>query len=297
VDLVCGTADGQPRCVDPTSTRRGNGSLAYYLHVAERVGPAAYVSRAMFLTNKYLNLTTRAVRAFSEDDPRGRDYEAGRAALLIWGRPGFDDLSGDGEAPPYFMYHPLPFELAGDRIAFEPRYLTGLSEGEPSFGSSQKDAMPLYTGEFEPVNHAAVSWISSLDRWLMIYGGSSTDLIDPTSSTGRGQPVKGAMYARIAPEPWGPWSEPTPVMTNEQTAQDLVCGHQAPIGCVPPPDPLIRPACIEAVDPLGGGNLYGANIVDQMTRPSGRSAADVFWLYSTWHPYSVVLARTRVQID
>ena len=25
-------------------------------------------------------------------------------------------------------------------------------------------------------------------------------------------------------------------------------------------------------------------------------AADVFWIYSTWHPYSVVLARTRVAL-
>ena len=86
------------------------------------------------------------------------------------------------------------------------------------------------------------------------------------------------------------------MLTPEQTAQDLVCGHQAPAGCLPYPDPLIRPDCLEAADPLGGGALYGANIIDAMTRSSG-SGADVFWLYSTWHPYGVVLARTRVQID
>jgi hypothetical protein len=296
-DLVCASV-GQDTCVDPTSTRRGAGGQAYYLHIAERVGPAAYVSRAMFLTNKYLNVTSRPVRAFDPDDPGGRDYELGQAALLLWGRPGFDDLSGDGEAPPYFMYHPLPLEVVGDRISFEPRFLTGFAaDGEPIFGSSQKDAVSLYTGEFEPVNHAALSWVAPLRRWLMIYGGSSTDLIDPDNTTGRGQPIPGAMYARISREPWGPWTEPTPVLTNEDTAQDIVCGHQAPVGCVPPPDPLIRPGCIEAVDPLGGGNLYGANIIDQMTRPTGGSTADVFWLYSTWHPYAVVLARTRVRVD
>jgi hypothetical protein len=300
-DLVCGLAAGQARCVDPTSTRQGASAQAYYLHVAERVGPTAYVTRALFLTNKYLNLTARTVRAFDPSDPGRRDYASGHGALLMWGRPGFDDLSGDGEAPPYFLVHSLPLEVSGDRIVFEPHYFRGLSGDEPVFSDDQADAAPLYTGELEPVNHAAVSWVAPLERWLMIYSGSSTDLADPDRATGRGQPVQGAMYARVAREAWGPWSDPTPVLTDEQTAQDLVCGHQAPVGCLSPPAPSIRPACIEAVDARGGGSLYGANIIDALTRvraPTGRgAAADVFWNYSTWHPYSVVLARTRVEVE
>ena len=106
----------------------------------------------------------------------------------------------------------------------------------------------------------------------------------------------------MAAEPWGPWTEPKPVLTNEQAAPEIACGHQAPVGCLPPQDPLIRPQCLEDVDPGGGGNLYGANIIDQMTRPRPATsrrgaAADVFWNYSTWHAYSVVLARTRVEIE
>jgi hypothetical protein len=299
-DLVCGSIAAGPLCLDPTSTRGGDGAQAYYLHVAERVGPAAYVSRAMFLTNKYLNLTARTVRAFDPSDLRRRDYRPGHAALLLWGRPGFDDLSADGPAPPYFMYHSLPFEVAADQIVFRPRYMTGMSGDGPTFGANQSEAVPLYMEELEPVNQAAVSWIEPLDRWLMIYSGSSIDLADPNGESGRGQPVLGAMYARVAPHPWGPWSDAAPVLTNERTARDIVCGHQAPPGCLPRPDPPIRPACIEAVDRNGGGSLYGANIIDSMTRASqasgGGSAADVFWNYSTWHPYSVVLARTRIEV-
>jgi hypothetical protein len=297
--LACGSIAGRPMCFDPTSTRRGDAAQAYYLHVAERVRAAAYISRAMFLTNKYLNLTARAVRAFDPDDARRTDYQPGQAALLMWGRPGFEDLNEDGPAPPYFMYHTLPFEAAGDRVVFQPHYLTGLSDDGPTFGPDQSEAVPLYTDEFEPVNHAAVSWIAPLRRWLMIYGGASVDFTDPDRKTGRGQPIPGAMYARVAPQPWGPWSDPSPVLTNEQTAEDIVCGHQSPPGCFSPPDPLIRPECIELVDPAGGGVLYGANIIDQMTRERsvpGGSAADVFWNYSTWHPYSVVLARTRIEV-
>jgi hypothetical protein len=127
------------------------------------------------------------------------------------------------------------------------------------------------------------------------------DFADRNGIAGESQPVKGALYVRSAPDPWGPWTDAEPVLTEEQVAQDMVCGKHAPIGCLPPPDPLIRPGCLEAVDPLGGGALYGANIIDSMTRRvgarSGRGpAADVFWNLSTWHPYSVVLVKTHVEL-
>lgn len=301
-DLVCARVATQSLCIDPTSTRDGPGAQAYYLHFAERVGTTSYVSRAMFLTNKYLNLTARAVRAFDPDDARGRDYRPGTGALLVWGRPGFDDQNRVGETPPYFMYLPLPFEVSGDKIVFEPRYLSGVVDGAPAFSASQSDATPLYTGEFEPVNHVAVSYIEPLRRWLMIYGGNSTDFLNADGTAGQSQPVPGAMHARFAAEPWGPWTDPDPALTNDQMAQDIVCGKQAPPGCLPPPNPIIRPACLEAFDPLGGGNLYGANIIDVMTRTtraeSGRGpAADIFWNVSTWHPYSVVLVKTHIEAE
>lgn len=301
-DLVCGLIDNQPRCLDPTSIRHGAAAQALYLYFAERVAPTRYIARAAFLTNKYLNLTARAVRAFDPDDPRRRDYRPGTGALLVWGRPGFDDQSNLGESPPYFLHLPLPFDVQGDRMVFEPRYLRGIVDGEPTFGSDQADATPLYTGEFEPVNHVAVSYLEPLRRWIMVYGGNSTDYLNIDGTAGASQPVQGAVHARFAPEAWGPWTDPEPVLTNEQVAQDIVCGKQAPAGCLPQPDPLIRPACIEAFDPLAGGNLYGANIIDAMTRPSrptnGRGpAADIFWNVSMWHPYTVVLVKTHIETE
>ncbi len=301
-DLACGFIGVQPLCEDPTSTKRNAGAQAYYLHFAERVGPTAYTSRAMFLTNKYLNITGRAVRAFNPTNPKLNDYTPGTGALLLWGRPGFDDQNHDGEAPPYFMYLPLPFEVSGDKIVFEPRYLSGVSGGIPTFSSNQAEATPLYTGEFDPVNHVAVSYLSQLDRWLMIYGGGVVDFADPDGTAGLTQPVRGALHARFASQPWGPWTDPAPILTEEQVAQDMVCGKQVPAGCLPPPTPRIRPACIEAADPHGGGALYGANIIDAMTRPSradsGRGpAVDLFWNVSTWHPYSVVLVKTHIEAE
>ncbi|MGH7790469.1 MAG: hypothetical protein ACRERC_26650 [Candidatus Binatia bacterium] len=298
-DLSCGFINAQPLCLDTNSTRRGNARLAYYLHFAERVGPAAYVSRAMFLTNKYFNLTARTVRAFDETRAARRNYAPGDGALLMWGRPGFDDQTEEGEAPPYFMHLPLPIQIADGRAIFEPRYLTGVTGARPTFGSSQADAAPLYSGEFDPVDQAAVSWIAPLKRWLMIYGGSTVDFANRNPNAGQSQPVPGALHARLAADPWGTWSEPLPVFTNDQAAGDMVCGKQAVPGCLPPPTPPIRPACLEFVDRAGGGYLYGANIIDSYTRDrstaAGGPAADVFWNVSTWHPYSVVLIKTRIE--
>ena len=148
-DLVCGFVGTQPLCVDPTSTKHGSGSQAYYLHIAERVGPTAYISRAMFLTNKYLNLTARAVRAF---DP-GRqwyDYGEGTGALVVWGRPGFDDQNREGEAPPFFLYHPLPFEFDGDQIVFQPRYFRGAPDDVPDFSSTRRTRLRSMAASSNP---------------------------------------------------------------------------------------------------------------------------------------------------
>jgi hypothetical protein len=82
--------------------------------------------------------------------------------------------------------------------------MTALTNDTPTYGDSQRSAVPLYTGEIEPVNHAAVSWIAPLKRWLMIYGGSTVDYVDPEGTSGDSQPVKGALHARLAKDPWGP---------------------------------------------------------------------------------------------
>jgi hypothetical protein len=300
-DLRCAEIGNLRRCVDPTSPRRLPSNHAYYLHLAERTGPSSWTSRAMFLTNKFLNLGMRTVRAFDPDDARRNDYAVGEGALLLWGRPGFDDLAGDGDLLPFFAWHPLPLQVVDGRLDFAPRFLTGLDGGRPLYGDRQADAVPLYPTEIEPVNQISTSWIAPLGRWLMIYSGASTDFADPDFATGRGQPSRGGMHARLARDPWGPWSEPQPILTLDQAAGDQVCGHRTPPGCLAPPDPAIRPRCLETFDPLGGGYLYGANVIDPLTRAAttadGRAAADVFWTHSAWHPYGVVLVRTRVALE
>jgi hypothetical protein len=62
--------------------------------------------------------------------------------------------------------------------------------------------------------------------------------------------------------------------------------------------PIAQPGCAghtayEGVNPREYGFLYGANIIEQWTRPAG-GGVDVIWNASTWDPYRVVLLRTRI---
>src|SRR6185295_11662607 len=108
--------------------------------------------------------------------------------------------------------------------------------------------------------------------WIMIYGGNVVDYVNLDGNAGASQPVPGALHARLAPEAWGPWTEPEPILTEEQVAEDFVCGKRAPAGCLPQPTPPVRPACLDFADPSGGGALYGANIIDSLTRVAETSS-------------------------
>jgi hypothetical protein len=295
--LACGFAGGQPLCLDPTSSQGpGVGQAAAVLHFAERVGPTSYVSRHAFVTNKFLNLTVRAVAAFADEGRGERDYRPGGGALFAWGRPGFDAKAG-GEAPPYLFHLPLPLERDGERIVFAPRFLRDVVDGQPVFGSEQGQAQPLYAAEFDPVNQAAVTYLAALDRWLLLYGGDLPDVLNADGNDpSKPQPLAHAIHARFAPDPWGPWTAPRPILGTNAMARHLVCApNGSPPLCLPHPDPPIRPACLEAFDRDGRGRLYGVNVLDALTRATPGGGVDVFWNVSTWHPYAVVLVKTNVE--
>jgi len=300
----CAAVGSDLLCVDPDSPQgTASARRATQLHIAERVGTTSYVSRAVYTTNKFLNLTVRAVRAFAPE-ARSFDYRVGANALLGWGRPGFDATGDGGSAPPYFFYLPLPLEVSEDgRIAFEPRYFTGASNGgAPSFAADQAEAAPLYGDEFDLVNQTSLSFIPPLGRWLMLYGGDLPAPVDlPPPDPQHEQPYPGAIHGRLALDPWGPWSDPQPLLTPETMAPRLVCkADGSPAGCLQRPDPPIRPLCLAGLDPEGAGRLYGAAMIDALTHPvtaengSGPAAA-VYWIVSTWNPYAVVLVKTRIE--
>jgi hypothetical protein len=271
------------------------------IYIAERVGPRDYIARSLFVTNKFLNMTARSVDRFDPGNPGNSRYEVGTGALLAWGRPGFESDDMGGAAPPYFFHHPLPFERDGERIVFEPRFLSAIEDGAPQFTSSQAEAQPLLPYDNDPPNQTAVSYVPPLERWAMIYGGDLPELMDPEGAyPPHAPPVARAIHGRLAPHPWGPWSDSAPILTEEAMAAHLICGPDAkPAGCLAAEARATRPDCIELLNPLPRGLLYGAGIIDALTRPvplreGEAAAANVYWNVSTWNPYAVALVKTRI---
>jgi uncharacterized protein (DUF2236 family) len=303
-DLTCAFVGNNPRCIDPTSTQRTPSSQrAQLVYLAERTGPAAYTARALFITNKFFNLAARTVARFDPDHPADADYGPGTGALLGWGRPGFNNDRRGGSAPSYFFYHSLPFARSGEQVVFEPRYFAHVAAGVAEFVTSQTGAEPLYPSDIDPQNQTTFTFVPHLARWLMLYGGALPVLLDPDGpDPDFVSRVPGAIHARVAEHPWGTWSDPVPILTEQDAAPHLVCDDTgAPAGCQPVPDPPIRPACLEGILHEKRGLLYGAAVVEPLTRGgmarAGEAAAvDVFWNVSTWHPYGVLLVKSRIAI-
>ncbi len=125
------------------------------------------------------------------------------------------------------------------------------------------------------VGELSVTWNRQLRLWLMVYGGP------------------GGMLARVAPAPWGPWSDATSLLGHEdQLACQLLMG---PGGCGKRRD--YWPTEHKHGHFVAGG-LYAPLVLERYTRPgpasAGGSSATIYWLVSTWNPYQVSVVRTTV---
>jgi len=235
--------------------------------------PQDYAVGYNFQTRKFMNVVARTVAHFDPDAPQDNDYRQGSDALLMWGRPYF--FAGAGtESPLFLLYQPLQDFMDGDgRIAWAPRFFAGYDEdsGKPRWSDNEADAMPLYGVEleatddglqptkptdFDMVNHAAISWVEPLQRWVMFYGGSIPDWLRSDRATGRTpelvhpQPVPNAIHMRSASHPFGRstldapadegWTDAEPVVTRESMSF-LGCdeaGAEPSFGCTVPRDPV-----------------------------------------------------------
>jgi len=209
----------------------------------------------------------------------------------------------------YFAYADMPrFDPTG-RFAWAPRYFAGLNaDSSPRFSSRQTDAVALDLSggnnasneRFDIVNQMTVSWVPALGKWMMLYGGDlPPDVVQfflgPNWTRAVRDP-RGAIHARFASKPWGPWSAPVEVLAGGDPSVSPVAGTQyAPEGI------LFHPACsgrCAPSDPFAPlnthGRLYAANIIDAWTTPRANGAVDIYWNVSTWNPYQVMLMRTRV---
>ncbi len=320
---------GDGFCVDPTSSLADGSAgsnvraVAHHQEVGVQDGehPAEFASIGTIVTNKFINLSARTVRCFS-GRTAGSDYGAGHGAVLMWGRPSFSAEKGR-QANLYLMAHRLPFRRKGDKpVRFRPQYFAGTNPatGEPRWSARESDAVGLALDGVpngSPVEdetvlmHMTFTWLGPpVNKWMMLSGGDLADYLleDPVAANRGAAP--GAIRARFADHPWGPWSPPVPHLApgDPTVPGDLygpggwlfhpACEDQGATTCARsdphrPADSAL-PGCPAVGVAFDSGRLYSPVVVDPYTRADGAGGLEVFWNVSTWNPYAVLFVKTTV---
>jgi hypothetical protein len=275
-------------------------------------------------SQRFINATARTVRDF---DPAraggvGNDYtpalgnDLPRAGVILWGRPHFGGVGEAGrDARLYLLWSPLPEVDSELDFEWQPQYFTGLDQdGRPQFSPREFEARPLDLDATTPgdqpeesrdlVGQMGISWLPSLQQFVMIYGGGGNALIgDPLfgedAAKIRPNP-HGSLYIRFASQPWGPWTPPREFLqAGDRSTSAEPEGQYAPGGLLAH-NRCNDPACAHheasyLLD-IGGNNngcLYGASIIDAWTTSTHiDGTTDIHWFVSTWNPYQVVLMKT-----
>ena len=176
-------------------------------------------------------------------------------ALLVWG-------SGRYRASDAYLAC-VPLGSVEDRGSW--RFLTGVDRAErPVWSEDERHARALFP---QPeIGELSVTWNAPLGLWLLLYNAGSPRGIN----------------ARVAREPWGPWSEPVVVFDPDRPET----GYGALMHVKDGPDGLSDPGREHE-----WGGEYGPYVIDRYTRALPDRRAAVYFVLSTWNPYNVVLMR------
>ena len=168
------------------------------------------------------------------------------------------------------------------------RYFTGLVNGQPTWSTSEADAVPvvldnpLNVANHTPgVGNVSMIYSNELGLWLMTYD------TDAGSTETRG------FYFTAASEPWGPWQQPQ-LMFNP--TRDGAWGTFIHDPRIVPGDGLAGPT-IGPNDPVTTpGGPYAPYMIERFTRLSGRTLS-IYYTLSTWNPYTIVLMRSDFMVS
>ncbi len=182
--------------------------------------------------------------------------------------------SGDPEhADVYLAATPLEALRRGDRSAV--RFLADLDTF--AWSSTEADAVALFRiehgegpGVMSEVPHGwgfgepLVTYDPALDLWLATYNSA-----------------RRTIRLRTAPAPWGPWS-----------ASTVLFDPSVDYGDGPAYGRFVGD---DRTERLGGqGELYGPYPIPRFTQVRDDGTVDLYWLLSTWQPYTVVLMKSTV---
>ncbi len=228
--------------------------------------------------------TTAVDTALQDDLPTEQ-----RLGVFIFGSPRYR------ASIPYLAY--APADTFADPATW--RFFTGLdAAGQPKWvtdstwlGGSASPALwnppgapelfstPTDAGRC--VGELSVTWNSVLGKWLMMYA------------------CRQEVVVRIAPAPWGPWSEPTAVLPLASPAD------RAPWECTLVMSPT---GCGSRRDfwgkdkngKLTAGAFYAPYVLNRYTTAvsggSGLKTATIYWVVSTWNPYEVTVMQSTIEV-
>jgi hypothetical protein len=123
----------------------------------------------------------------------------------------------------------------------------------------------------ECVGEHSVTWNVPLQTWLLLYNCG---------------PWK--IEARTAPNAWGPWSQPTVLLSAAQDPGVNCTIIMNTAGC-----PLFtrRQYWTKGVP----GFFYAPYVINRFTRNTGTGSnrsATIYWTLSTWNPYQVIIMKS-----
>ncbi len=232
---------------------------------------------------------TRSVVARSDDDGRTFQwvYDFGSTHFIDLAAALYEsDIPGlpAGQAPwvlvfgsgnqtynqVYLAATPLSSLQQGDSNAL--RFLSAIDGQTLTWSTDEMDATPIFTiahgegpGLMSMVEHGwgfgepLVHYNRALGLWMATYNAARQQI-----------------HMRVAEQPWGTWSEPLVLF---DPTQDYGAGPA-----------YGRYIGDDQTERLGGqGELYGPYVLERFTRPFGDNQVQIYWLLSTWQPYTVVL--------
>jgi uncharacterized protein (TIGR03437 family) len=185
------------------------------------------------------------------------------------------------------------------------RYFSGMSNGQPTWSSSEAAAVPIVNDPVDPtnptINKTSVFYSQPLGLWLMMFDNQASS----PSTTG--------MYFTYALQPWGPWSTPQLVFNDCRdkglgsfifyyyaTAAQNTCptampaGVTAAPGSAGPAGPTIGDQTANNPNTTSGHG-YAPALIQRFTVISG-STLKLFYMMATWNPYAVVMMESDFTI-
>jgi Domain of unknown function (DUF4185) len=171
------------------------------------------------------------------------------------------------------------------------RYFAGLVNGQATWTTAESGAVPvvvdnpLKTSPYTPsIGNVSVVYSKDVGLWLMTYDG------------GRQSQATSGVYFTYAADPWGPWSEPRLVFNPKRDGAVGKFIHDPGVVPDPPGDGLNGPT-IGGNDPYTTpGGPYAPYMIERFIRVTANTLS-IYYLLSTWNPYTVVEMRSDFAIS